>query len=276
MGGLKPKPQAGDPVAALAPQAGARPRAALFLVAAIAALAWGVTAWTALDMGSAYAQLAMPMESRWSAANAAAVFAMWSVMMAAMMLPSALPVLLLFAAMARKTGAEDSAAADSGGTQRLLFFAAGYVCVWLGFSALASGLQWVLQFSGVLEPMTLASTAPFVTASLLALAGVVQFTKLKQACLTACRSPLGSIMAHWRAGRLGAWRMGVRHGLFCLGCCWALMLLLFAFGAMNLLWVVLLALIVAIEKLLPRGAQIGRLLGAAMIAAAAAQLALAV
>lgn len=270
MGGLKPTPHAGDAIAAPAPQAGARPRAALLFIIAIAALAWGITAWTALDMGSAYAQLAMPMDSRWSAANAAAVFAMWSAMMAAMMLPSALPVLGLFAAMARKT---DSGV--GGGRQRLLFFAAGYVCVWIGFSALASLLQWALLRSGALEPMTLASTAPLVTAALLALAGVVQFTKLKQACLAACRSPLGSIMAHWRDGRLGAWRMGARHGLFCLGCCWALMLLLFAFGAMNLIWVVLLALIVAIEKLAPRGVLIGRLLGAAMIAAAAVQLALA-
>jgi predicted metal-binding membrane protein len=265
VGGLKTSQRSADSTAAPTRKAGVRQSGALLLVAIIIAIAWGVTAWTALDMSSAYAQLAMPMDHGWSLANGAAVLAMWSVMMAAMMLPSALPVLHLFAAMARKGGAT--------GSRRLIFFGAGYLLVWLGFSVAVSLAQWALQLAGALEPMALTSTAPWITAALLMLAGVVQFTKLKQACLAACRSPLGFLMGHWRDGRMGALSMGVRHGLLCLGCCWALMLLLFVFGAMNLAWVVLLALIVAIEKLAPHGPLIGRALGVAMIGAAATQLA---
>jgi predicted metal-binding membrane protein len=266
VGGLKTSQHSADQTPAPARAAGVRQNGAVLLVAIVIAVAWGVTAWTALDMGSAYAQLAMPMNHGWSLANAMAVLAMWSVMMAAMMLPSALPVLHLFAAMARKGGA--------GGRRRLAFFGAGYLMVWLGFSVVATLAQWMLQAAGALEPMTLASTTPWITAALLLLAGVVQFTKLKQACLTACRSPLGFLMGHWREGVIGAGYMGMRHGLLCLGCCWALMLLLFAFGAMNLVWVVLLALMVAIEKLAPHGQFIGRALGVAMIGAAAVQLGL--
>jgi predicted metal-binding membrane protein len=266
VGGLKTSRHSTDLPVAPARKVVVKQSGALLLMAIIAVIAWGVTAWTALDMGSAYAQLAMPMDHGWSLANAAAVLAMWSVMMAAMMLPSALPVLHLFGAMARKGGATDS--------RRLAFFGAGYLMVWLGFSVVATLAQWALQAAGTLEPMALASTSPWITAALLLLAGVVQFTKLKQACLTACRSPLGFLMGHWRDGSIGAGCMGMRHGLLCLGCCWALMLLLFAFGAMNLLWVVLLALMVAIEKLAPHGPLIGRALGVAMIGVAAVQLGL--
>jgi predicted metal-binding membrane protein len=250
-----------------APGATARNRTPYLLVA-VAAIAWGVTAWTALDMSSDYAQLAMPMDGDWSIANGAAVFAMWSVMMAAMMLPSALPMLMLFNAMAQKGGAD--------ATRRLIFFAAGYLCVWTGFSLLAAIGHWVALAAGALEPMSVASTAPLVTAGLLLLAGLVQFSPLKQACLAACRSPLGFIVQEWREGSGGAWRMGLRHGLFCVGCCWALMLLLFAFGAMNLAWVVLLAVLVAVEKMAPRGATIARGMGLAMIAAGVTQLSIAV
>jgi predicted metal-binding membrane protein len=241
-------------------------RAVVIGTAALAAMAWAVTAWTSLDMSSAYAQLAMPMGAQWSAANALAAFAMWSVMMAAMMLPSALPVILIFAGIARKGGA--------GSRARLWLFTAGYLAVWFGFSAGATVLQWGLLASGLLEPMQLKSIAPYSTAGLLLLAGIVQFSRLKQTCLATCRSPLGFLMQEWREGFDGAWIMGLRHGVFCLGCCWALMLLLFAFGAMNLVWVGLLALIVAIEKMAPHGALIARSLGLAMIAAGALHLTL--
>ena len=208
-------------------------------------------------MDSPAAQLTMPM-SDWSLVNWLAVFIMWAVMMAAMMLPSAAPMVLCFADLNRRRGE---------GTRTLLFVTA-YLVLWIAFSCAATASQWALQAIRWVSPM-IVSRSPVLSGGLLLIAGVFQFSRVKLACLHACRSPLGFLMSDWRAGLWGAWRMGMRHGLYCLGCCWALMALLFVGGAMNLLWIAALTGLVAIEKLAPRGELVARVLGGVMIGAGA-------
>jgi predicted metal-binding membrane protein len=180
-------------------------------------------------MDSPAAQLTMPM-SDWSLANWLAVFIMWAVMMAAMMLPSAAPMVLCFGELNRRRGE----------ATRTLFFVAAYLALWIAFSGAATGSQWALQGIGWVSPM-IVSRSSVLSGGLLLIAGVFQFSRIKLACLRACRSPLGFLMSDWRNGLWGAWRMGMRHSLYCLGCCWALMALLFVGGAMNLLWIAALA-----------------------------------
>jgi predicted metal-binding membrane protein len=226
------------------------------IVGLLAIAGWILLLWGALDMASPQAQLMMPHSAHWSMASAAAVFVMWSVMMAAMMLPSALPMILTFAHLNRKAGTP----------ARTWSFVAAYIVVWSGFSLLAAGLQWALQATGLTSHM-IVSTSPWLTAGLLVVAGAFQFTPLKTACLRHCRTPMGFLLTDWRDGAGGAWIMGLRHGGYCLGCCWALMALLFVGGVMNLLWIAALMGLVVVEKLLPRGELLARALGAALIAA---------
>lgn len=225
-------------------------------VLAISVLAWAVLVWLVLDMRHPLAQLTMPAASRWSLANAAAVWSMWAVMMAAMMLPSALPMVLAFVELAT----------DSTGRSRARSFVAAYLLVWLAFSAAASTAQWAFQALGWVNPM-IVSTSAWLSAALLSIAGLYQFSPLKHICLARCRSPMGFLLGEWRAGAAGAFVMGARHGLFCLGCCWALMALLFVGGVMNLAWVAALAIVVAIEKLAPLGTRLAPLLGIALLGA---------
>jgi predicted metal-binding membrane protein len=201
----------------------------------------------------------MPASDAWGPATAAAVVLMWSSMMAAMMLPSATPMVLLFAQLARRGGSSQAAT---------WAFAGAYVLAWAAFSVLAAALHWLLQRVGLVSPM-MVSTSPVLTAALLVGAGVYQFTPLKTACLTRCRSPLAFLMAEWRKGTAGAFIMGLRHGAYCIGCCWALMTLLFVIGVMNLPLVALLALAIAAEKLTPWGDWIGRGVGIALVMAGA-------
>jgi predicted metal-binding membrane protein len=200
------------------------------------------------------AMAAMATPAAWSADYAAIMVAMWWAMMVAMMLPSAAPMILLFAASNRRRD----------GTGALLptgLFAWGYVAVWGGFSIAAAALQWAFETAGILSPMTMSPTTLLLAGAVLLLAGLYQLTPAKQACLRHCRSPLQFLMGHWRSGRWGAFRMGVEHGAFCLGCCWGLMALLFFGGIMNLYWIAGLALLVLLEKTLPAGATLGRILG---------------
>jgi predicted metal-binding membrane protein len=222
---------------------------------------WLLLYWGATNMDSPAAQLTMPM-SDWSVSNWVLVFTMWAVMMAAMMLPTAMPMVSVFATLNRKRG--------EGG--RTLAFVAGYLALWTAFGAAATAAQWVLQTNGFVSPM-IVSMSPLLSGTLLVIAGVFQFTPLKHACLRACRTPLGFLVTDWRDGLWGATRMGIRHGIYCLGCCWALMALLFVGGAMNLLWIAALTLLVAIEKLAPKGDMIAKALGALMIGAGVARLA---
>jgi predicted metal-binding membrane protein len=144
--------------------------------------------------------------------------------------------------------------------------------VWLAFSGAATAFQWLLQSMGWVDPM-IVSTSAWLTALLLLLAGIYQFSPLKRVCLANCRTPLGFLLGEWRSGTAGAFRMGVRHGLFCAGCCWALMALLFVGGVMNLAWIAALSVVVAIEKMAPHGDRWGLALGALLVAAGLVKLA---
>ena len=189
------------------------------------------------------------------APSPAAVALMWAVMMAAMMLPSAAPAILLYgrvAAQHRGTVAPSSQ------------FLAGYLLAWGGFSLVAAAAQVAATRATLLDAMTLRAGAT-ASAALWIAAGLYQLTPLKRACLAQCRSPASFFARHWRAGPTAALRLGLRHGLFCIGCCGALMTLLFVGGAMNLGWAAALATVVAVEKIVPNGDRIGRLAGLAMI-----------
>ncbi len=189
---------------------------------------------------------------------------MWWVMMIAMMVPSASPMILLYARVARhaQKGSENTGQVVATGS-----FALGYLLAWLLFSAGAVLLQWTLENAGVLNGMMMWSTSKSLTAGLLAVAGIYQLSPLKSVCLRHCRSPAEFISSHWRDGATGALRMGLDHGLYCVGCCWFLMALLFAGGIMNLVWIVGLAILVLLEKLLPAGGWIARVSGVILIAA---------
>lgn len=225
-------------------------------ILAISVIGWLFLAWIAVDMSQPFAQLTMPDSSQWGAASVLAIWTMWALMMAAMMLPSALPMILTFVDLGVRT-AEPA---------RGRSFVAAYLFVWFAFSAGATAAQWVLQAMGWVNPMIVSSSA-LLTALLLLIAGAYQFSRLKQVCLSRCRTPMGFLLGEWRAGVYGAFVMGVRHGLFCVGCCWALMALLFVGGVMNLAWVAALSIAVAIEKLAPRGERLASALGLGLIAA---------
>ncbi len=202
----------------------------------------------------------------WTAADLGFTVAMWAIMMVGMMLPAATPAILLFAAVNRKRRARDGAGVPTA------VFVAGYLLVWGAFSVAAALAQWALHAAALLSPM-LGITSPLVGGALLVTAGVYQLTPLKERCLAHCRSPLGFFMTEWRDGAAGALRMGLRHGAYCLGCCWILMGLLFVTGVMNLLWVAAIAAFVLVEKAAPAGHRIGRAASWAMIVAGLAVLA---
>jgi predicted metal-binding membrane protein len=201
---------------------------------AVIGLAWSMlVAMTGHEMMS---------PATWTAAHAASILAMWVLMMVAMMLPSALPMILILDRFQRK------------GVVTALF-STGYMIVWIGFSIAATLSQWALDRMGLLSA-SMAVTSTRIAAAVFIAAGVYQFTPSKRACLDACRSPVAFLAARWQDGRSGALRMGLTHGVYCLGCCWLLMALLFVGGVMNLLWIVPVALFVLIEKFAPTGAHI--------------------
>lgn len=204
----------------------------------------------AMDMGGRQIMFVAP---EWSIGYAALIFLMWAVMMMAMMLPSAAPTILLAAALMRPRGG-DRIHGQTG------LFVLGYLLIWFGFSLAATALQWGLDRVGLLSP-EMASGSATLAGLLLIAAGLYQWTPWKQACLVQCRSPFEHLAEYWRRGAFGPLQAGAAHGLFCLGCCWVLMALLFVGGVMNLLWIAAVALLVLIEKALPFGARISRWLG---------------
>lgn len=223
-------------------------------------VAWGITLWPAFDMESPLAHHMMPHHGGWTVANVVAVFLMWAVMMAAMMLPGATPMVQFYDDLARRT--ETTAVAG----RRTGLFVAAYLALWSLFSLGATLTQWGLQSLFLLTPMG-ASTSPAVTAALFLIAALYQFTPLKRACLTACRTPLGFLTTEWQSGDKGAFLMGLRHGALCIGCCWALMALIFAGGTMNLTWMAALTLAVTVEKMAFSGKWCDVGLGIALLAA---------
>lgn len=215
------------------------------------------TGMSAVDMlfGSGSDSMARMMTpTAWTLGYAVVMFTMWWVMMTAMMLPSAAPILLLFARINRKEKAVGRPFIPTG------IFAAGYLVAWGGFSALATALQWALERLDLLSPM-MVSTSYWLGGAILLAAGLWQLTPIKGMCLRHCRSPIGFLVQSWRPGRGGAFRMGLEHGSFCLACCWFLMGLLFFGGIMNLFWIIGLAVFVLVEKTVPIGSWVGRMVG---------------
>ena len=229
----------------------------------IIVLSWAYLVYLALQMGRMNVEMAMPRLEEWGIFDLLALFMMWAVMMVAMMVPSAAPLVLLFANVNRKRQQRADPLVPTG------LFLLGYIVVWAGYSAGATVAQWGLHSAALLSPM-MVSASPVLGGLLLIAAGIFQWTPLKQACLRHCRSPLGFLTAEWRQGRRGALLMGLKHGAFCVGCCWVLMALLFVAGVMNLLWVAAITAFVLIEKVAPRGAPIGVAAGAILVLAGVA------
>ena len=234
--------------------------AVLMGLVAVILLAWG---WLLLGAGIEMEQMDMGggkimlMAPEWSISYAALIFLMWAIMMVAMMLPSAAPAILLAAALMRQRGGNHTFGPTG-------LFVLGYFVIWFGFSLVATALQWGLDRADLLSA-DMASGSAALAGLLLISAGLYQWTPLKQACLVQCRSPFEHLTKYWRQGAFGPMMAGARHGVFCLGCCWMLMALLFVGGLMNVLWVAAIAFLVLIEKLLPVGPRASRLTGMALV-----------
>jgi len=231
----------------------------LAALAAVVALAWvylllgaGIT-MDEMDMGGGQIMLMSPP---WTPGYALLVFLMWSIMMLAMMLPGAAPTILLVTTLGRQRGV--------GGARSAGLFSLGYLLAWIGFSAAATALQWWLDRTEILSG-ELALGSGLLAGGVLVAAGIYQCLPLKHACLRHCRSPLAFLLHHWRPGGWAALDNGLRHGVFCLGCCWMLMAMLFVGGLMNLLWIAAIALLIFFEKALPWGGRMSRVTGLVLI-----------
>ena len=236
-----------------------RDRAVILVgLAGITVLAWAYMFYLIWQMDQMSMEMAMPQMAAWTGLDFALTFVMWSVMMVAMMIPSATPMILTYANINRKRHLERR---PFGPTS---IFVLGYVAIWVGFSLAATILQWLLHSATLLSPM-MVTTSAILGSVLLIAAGLFQFTPLKHRCLQHCRSPISFFLNEWRDGRFGAFRMGLKHGVYCLGCCWILMTLLFVAGVMNLLWVAALAVLVLLEKIMPSGPSIARVTGVIFI-----------
>lgn len=223
-------------------------------------LSWTYLVVNADASGGDMAGMAMPMEPvTWTAGHWAAMLLMWLVMMVAMMLPSAAPMILLYTRIARGHAPAKEPAVGTG------FFTLGYIAVWSLYSVAAVVLQFWLDHLALLSPM-MKTTSLAVAGSVLIMAGLYQWTPLKHACLKRCRSPLDFVLTHWRTGARGAFTMGIHHGLYCVGCCGLLMLLLFFGGVMSLICIVGIAAFVLVEKLFPAGPWVGRVAGTLLVA----------
>lgn len=243
-------------------------------IAAVVLLAWAYI-WQGAGMGMPAldmtalslfphreAGMAGSMEAGWGV-----MILMWWVMMIAMMTPSAAPLVLLHLRVLRGHAAPGAAACAPSAALLL-----GYLAVWLAFSVAAAALQKALEPTGLISEMMLWSRNAALSATVLTAAGLFQFSRLKHACLAQCRAPAHFLAGHWRPGPVGAFLLGVRHGTYCVGCCWLLMALLFVGGIMNLIWIAALMLFTLIEKLLPAGPLFGKVAGGVLIAWAVATL----
>jgi predicted metal-binding membrane protein len=242
-------------------------------LAVITALAWVDLAWLAGDMAMggmdmtgyrmipAGRGLMMPADAPWQPIEFGYVFVMWVVMMIGMMMPSAAPMILIYARVGRQAATEGKPFAASS------WFAGGYLLAWTAFSLVATSAQWALERAALLSPM-MESASNRLGAAVLIVAGLYQWAPLKDACLSHCRSPLLFIQQHggFRREPFAALALGFRHGVYCIGCCWALMALLFVGGVMNLFWIAALAILVLIEKVMPFGRVVARVAGLAFIA----------
>jgi predicted metal-binding membrane protein len=194
----------------------------------------------------------------WTATEFGLILVMWAVMMVAMMAPTAAPMTLVYAAVARKAATESRPVAPT------FVFVAGYLAIWGLFSVAATAAERGLDQLALLSP-AMVSASPVLGSALLIAAGVYELTPYKHTCLAHCRAPAHFISQHWRGGFAGAFRMGLGLGAYCLGCCWILMGLLFVGGVMNLLWIAAIAIFILLEKTVPFAETGGRVVGAALI-----------
>lgn len=241
-------------------------------LAALVALAWAYVLWIA-DMGGmdmpdmrmlrAGAKiLMMPAEAPWSGLEFIVVFVMWTVMMIGMMLPSAAPMLLIYARVGRQALEQQASFAATG------WFAFGYLLAWTSFALIVTLAQWGLDRAALLTPQ-MEFAGPAIGGAVLIAAGLYQWTPLKDVCLAQCQSPLAFIQRNggFRRDVAGAVTMGLRHGAYCVGCCWSLMALLFVAGVMNVLWIAAIAVLVLAEKVVPGGRWLARVAGVGLVAA---------
>lgn len=242
-------------------------------LATLCALAWlymvtgaglGMSAWemTTLTLFPHQQASAAAGSSPWGTETWLLMIAMWWTMMIAMMTPSAAPTILLYARVHHHAFAHGQV---EGERAPIGAFAAGYLSAWLGFAVVATMLQWFSERAELVSAMMMGSRNRWLSASVLIAAGLYQLSPLKGACLAHCRSPISFLLRHWRPGAAGAFRLGIVHGVYCVGCCWLLMALLFVGGVMNLVWIAALAFLVMIEKALSAGPWIGRGTGVALL-----------
>jgi predicted metal-binding membrane protein len=234
-------------------------------IAIVCILAWGYLIRLNQQMSSAggaemsMRDMGMATNAPWGVADILFTFAMWTVMMIGMMTPSATPVLMVFTAWHVRRS-------ERGISIAVLAFGLGYLVVWAGFSLLATLAQWALHQAALLSPM-MSATSPRLAGAIIIAAGIYQLTPFKHTCLSHCQTPIGFLMSHWRDGTGGAFRMGLQHGIYCVGCCWVLMCVLFAVGVMNLVWVAVLTAFILVEKLGIGGDYVPRIGGALLIVA---------
>jgi predicted metal-binding membrane protein len=229
-------------------------------IATISVLAWVYMVYSTRFMQHVPigVEISLPQMQSWNAVDFFLMFMMWAVMMVAMMVPSATPMFIMFANIKRKRREQESPVVSTG------MFLLGYLLAWTGYSILAAFGQWGLHSAALLSPK-MVSTSTIFGSTLLFAAGIFQFTSLKHACLTRCRSPLSFILNEWRDGSSGAFIMGLRNGNYCVICCWALMSLMFVVGVMSLLWMAIIALFVLVEKVTPAGHWVSRISGIMLI-----------
>ena len=217
----------------------------VFLVCAIG---WAYMAYMAWAMENMHlVDMWMPPQGgtrSWELIDFWMLFVMWTVMMIAMMTPSVIPMVMMYTTIKKSKQKKGQPYSPT------FIFLSGYLVAWALFSIVASAIQYPLHDSGLLNPM-MNSRSYLLSGSILVIAGLYQWTPMKDACLTECRSPLSFLMTSWKEGHFGAFKLGVHHGLYCIGCCWALMAVLFSVGVMNMLWVLLITVFVVLEKINP-------------------------
>jgi len=234
---------------------------ALTIVGAITALSWLYLVQMDMAMPHGHGHMGhmiMPGMTPGQAQQLITAAVMWSIMMVAMMLPTALPAVMVFDGLSRRRTRHDRPVVSTA------FFIAGYLAVWTGYSVVTAAGQVALSHAALLTPM-LKSTSQALSVAILLAAGAFQFTALKEMCVTQCRTPFAFFLAEWRDGSRGAFVLGLKHGSYCVGCCWALMAVMFVVGAMNLLWMAALTLLMLMEKVAPAHWRISQATGVVLL-----------
>lgn len=228
-------------------------------LAIVILISWAYMLHMGWRMSGIGMEMTLACMMRWGPGDIAHIFIMWATMMVAMMFPSATPMILMFTTVNQRQGETQRPLMPTG------LFVLGYFLVWTAYSALAALAQWGLHVATLLSH-NLVITSPLLGGVLLAAAGVFQLTPFRDTCMSKCRSPLGFLMAEWREGRLGTLIMGLKHGLNCVGCCWLLMLLSFALGIMNIMWMAIVTVFMLVEKAYPRSQWVSRTTGLILVA----------